>query len=376
MQRFAFALALAMSTAAGSTAGEADKTSPVPEDRFLWLEDVTGDKALAWVRERNAESAKELGRRPRSSGAREADPRRSSTPKRTHPRGRQARALLLQLLAATRRTRAGSGGGRRSRSTARPSPPGRRCSTSTRSARRRRRTGSGTARSACKPDYERCLVSLSRGGADADVVREFDLETKALRRRTASPCPRPRARSPGATATASSSGTDFGPGSLTTSGYPRIVKEWKRGTPAGGGRDRLRGQARRHDVVGLPRPDDPRASSATSSRAASPSTRASCSCAGTASSSRSRSPTTPTPTSHRDLLCVSCATDWTVGGKTYSGGRAARDATSRPSSKGERDFDVLFEPTRAHARWPALSPTQQPRSCSTSWTTSATASTC
>ena len=26
-------------------------------------------------------------------------------------------------------------------------------------------------------------------------------------------------------------GTDFGPGSLTESGYPRIAKEWKRGTP-------------------------------------------------------------------------------------------------------------------------------------------------
>src|SRR5439155_7617481 len=26
-------------------------------------------------------------------------------------------------------------------------------------------------------------------------------------------------------------GTDFGPGSLTSSGYPRLVKEWRRGTP-------------------------------------------------------------------------------------------------------------------------------------------------
>src|SRR5579859_7830180 len=26
-------------------------------------------------------------------------------------------------------------------------------------------------------------------------------------------------------------GTDFGPGSLTASGYPRLVKEWRRGTP-------------------------------------------------------------------------------------------------------------------------------------------------
>jgi prolyl oligopeptidase len=29
-----------------------------------------------------------------------------------------------------------------------------------------------------EPDYRRCLISLSRGGADADVVREFDLEAK------------------------------------------------------------------------------------------------------------------------------------------------------------------------------------------------------
>ena len=29
-----------------------------------------------------------------------------------------------------------------------------------------------------KPDYRRCLVSLSRGGSDADVTREFDLESK------------------------------------------------------------------------------------------------------------------------------------------------------------------------------------------------------
>src|SRR5690606_25599587 len=27
--------------------------------------------------------------------------------------------------------------------------------------------------------------------------------------------------------------TDFGPGSMTESGYPRVVKEWKRGTPIG-----------------------------------------------------------------------------------------------------------------------------------------------
>ena len=60
MHRTAFALLLAVSTAAGSTAAEADKTAPAPEDRFLWLEDVTGEKSLDWARARNAESAKVL----------------------------------------------------------------------------------------------------------------------------------------------------------------------------------------------------------------------------------------------------------------------------------------------------------------------------
>ena len=44
------------------------------------------------------------------------------------------------------------------------------------------------------PEYRRCLISLARGGSD--LV-----------------------------------GTDFGTGSMTASGYPRIVKRWKRGTP-------------------------------------------------------------------------------------------------------------------------------------------------
>ncbi len=40
--------------------------------------------------------------------------------------------------------------------------------------------------------------------------------------------------------------TDFGPGSMTSSGYPNIVKEWKRGTPMTAATTVLRRQARRH----------------------------------------------------------------------------------------------------------------------------------
>ena len=80
------------------------------------------------------------------------------------------------------------------------------------------------------PDFRRCLVSLSRGGADAKVVREFDTVAKAF---VPDGFTLPEAKSSVSWRDADTLwvGTDFGAGSLTTSGYPRVVKLWKRGTP-------------------------------------------------------------------------------------------------------------------------------------------------
>jgi prolyl oligopeptidase len=80
------------------------------------------------------------------------------------------------------------------------------------------------------PKYEKCLVSLSRGGADADVVREFDMKTKTF---VEGGFFLPEAKNGVGWVDDDTIivGTDFGPGSMTDSGYPRIAKEWKRGTP-------------------------------------------------------------------------------------------------------------------------------------------------
>ncbi|MEW2142668.1 prolyl oligopeptidase family serine peptidase [Micromonospora vinacea] len=81
-----------------------------------------------------------------------------------------------------------------------------------------------------RPPYERCLISLSRGGADAVVVREFDL----LRRTFVEDgftLPEAKSRVCWIDADHIYVGTDFGPGSLTSSGYPRVAKRWRRGTP-------------------------------------------------------------------------------------------------------------------------------------------------
>jgi prolyl oligopeptidase len=80
------------------------------------------------------------------------------------------------------------------------------------------------------PAYADCMVSLSNGGGDAVEVREFDLDKAAF---IANGFFLPNAKSDVAWAgpNALYVGTDFGPGSATDSGYPRISKMWRRGTP-------------------------------------------------------------------------------------------------------------------------------------------------
>lgn len=81
-----------------------------------------------------------------------------------------------------------------------------------------------------KPAYERCLVSLSPRGGDAVVVREFDISSKSFVK-DGFELPESKTDVDWIDEDHIYVGTDFGPGSMTESSYPRIVKEWTRGTP-------------------------------------------------------------------------------------------------------------------------------------------------
>ncbi|HET8930807.1 MAG TPA: prolyl oligopeptidase family serine peptidase [Acidimicrobiales bacterium] len=83
-----------------------------------------------------------------------------------------------------------------------------------------------------RPDQNRALISLSRGGADATVIREFDLVTRRFVSGTDSfELPEAKTDISWIDVDTVFVGTDFGAGSLTDSGYPRIAKRWRRGTP-------------------------------------------------------------------------------------------------------------------------------------------------
>ena len=79
------------------------------------------------------------------------------------------------------------------------------------------------------PEYARCLIALSPGGTDAYVVREFDVTTGRF---VDGGFTLPEAKSNVAWFDEDTLfvGTDEGEGSLTDSGYPRLVKLWDRGT--------------------------------------------------------------------------------------------------------------------------------------------------
>lgn len=81
-----------------------------------------------------------------------------------------------------------------------------------------------------RPGYARALIGLSRGGADASVTREFDMSRREFLKDGFN-----RTEAKGNISWIDQDSvfiyTDFGEGTMTSSGYPRIAKLWRRGQP-------------------------------------------------------------------------------------------------------------------------------------------------
>lgn len=197
------------------------------KDPYLWLEAVTDEKALDWVRAENAKTQKQFTETTEFAELRDdlrtildSDARIPDTIKRgdyfynfwkdkSNPAGLWRRTTLAEYKKAE---------------------PAWEILLDLDALNREENANWVWHGADClKPDYQHCLIALSRGGSDADETREFDLSSKQW---VEDGFFRPESK--GGICWKNIDEvfvySDFGEGSMTSSGYPRIAKLWQRGT--------------------------------------------------------------------------------------------------------------------------------------------------
>jgi prolyl oligopeptidase len=330
--------ALAATTLALSGASHA-QTPMQANDKYQWLEEVSGEKPLAWVAERNAVARKEIEARPQFAAMRERIKTVFNSKERipyvskhgqwlynfwrdeTHVRGIWRRASQASYTSGK--------------------PVWETVLDLDQLARDEKENWLWNGANCLSPKGERCLLSFSRGGGDAVVVREFDTASRAF---VKDGFTLPEGKNSVAWIDQDTLfvGADFGPGAMTSSGYPRITKEWKRGTAlaaastvyeAGAadlavdaGQDNTPGF--RHQLV---RRQIDFYTNETFLRR-------------DGKLIRLDKPNDADPTTVRDQLLLQLRSAWTVGGSTYPQGALLAIPLER-FLQGERQFETLFAPT-------------------------------
>jgi prolyl oligopeptidase len=337
MSQFSHACLIAGLAMAG---GASAQQAPATDDPHAWLEDVSGEKSLDWVKARNAKAEAELATTPQFRQLEaeirailDSDQKIPGVEKiggyyynfwkdKQHERGLWRRTTLEEYR--------------------KPQPKWETVLDLDALNQAEGAKWVWHGADCLRPAYERCLIALSPGGSDADVTREFDLTTKQF---VEDGFFRPEAK--GGLGWIDRDTvyvyTDFGPGSLTSSGYPNIVKVWKRGTPMSAARTVYEGKpgdmyiaaSRDHtpgyerdfvnrtiafwnDELYLRKPDG--------------------------SLAKVDAPNSAQKRIHKDWLLLELRDPYTAGGKTYQPGSLIVTHFNGFMA-GKRDFTALFEPT-------------------------------
>lgn len=335
MRAFLAGLAAAAAFLATSVAAQ-----QAPDDPFQWLEDVQGEKALAWARQHDEKTTKVLEARPEYkpifARTLEILDSKEKIPSPillgetvynfwrddVHERGIWRRTSLSSYRTAT--------------------PQWETVLDVDALAKTEGKAWVFHGADCLAPAYERCMVSLSPGGSDAAVQREFDTKVKQF---VSGGFSLAEAKSSVAWRDEDTLwvGTDFGPGSLTASGYPRIVKLWKRGTPLSAARTVFEGKTEdvassgtteilsdgRYDIV---------------TRTPAFFRHESFLLLGDRLVKLDLPEDAQLRDFFRDRLLFSLRSDWTTGGKTYRAGSLLATAVD-DLLRGVHRMDVLFEPS-------------------------------
>jgi len=199
-----------------------------PTDPYLWLEEVQSDRALNWARERNGQSQAVLEAVP-GFAATKAKLLDVLNDKAQIPYVSRVGGYFENFWRDANHVR---GIWRRTtlEEYRKPEPQWETLIDLDALAKAENENWVWAGASCLEPDYNHCLISLSRGGADARVVREYDLAKREFMK-DGFTLPEAKSQVDWLDANTLLVGTDFGPGSMTKSGYARIIKVWQRGTP-------------------------------------------------------------------------------------------------------------------------------------------------
>ncbi len=332
-------LILASLAYAGAVEPHRNPEPGAPEDPYLWLEDVTNQSALSWVKEQNVLSTRELEGSPNFEPIRQRlltilDSKQRIPYVTKHGayyynfwrdeknvRGLWRRTTLVEFKKAQ--------------------PQWETVLDLDQLSASEQANWVWKGESMLWPTYDRCLVFLSRGGADAKVVREFDLRAKEFVHQGFY-LPEAKSEVDWRNRDSLYVGTDFGPGSLTRSGYPRVVKEWKRGTPLSEAKVVFEGKPEDVAVNPVVVHDHGRTYEMIQRGV-------------TFFTSEDyvrrgdqwlklEKPADATASTFMDQLLLKLRSDWTVGGQSYAAGSLLA-ANFDGCLKGEHKFVTLFEPT-------------------------------
>jgi prolyl oligopeptidase len=244
-RRYFAALAACMTLFSASashlaTSQQADIHAVVEQpDKYVWLEDINGEKALAWVRAENAKSADRLEKSPQFATLEAEALKIMDSPERipwpvfrhgviyntwddaNHVRGIVRRTTLKDYLSEN--------------------PKWETVLDYDALGAAEKQSWVGHGLNCLQPEEELCMAGLSAGGEDADTLREFNLKTGKF---VAGGFELPRGKQGVAWVDKDTLlvSRDWGPETMSQAGYPISVREWKRSTPLESAKEIFRGE--------------------------------------------------------------------------------------------------------------------------------------